>query len=251
LKLDAEAADYSARATAGLAAFNQNLFDPASGLYRDGEGTDHSSLHANLFPLAFGLVPQENRSKVAQWLGARGMACSVYAAQYLMEALFENDASTKALELITAPNNRSWKHMVESGTTITWEAWDQRYKPNQDWNHAWGAAPANLFPRYLLGVQPLAPGWARARVRPYPGTLQSADGIIPTQRGPVRVRWTNGDTFKLSLVLPAGVGARVELPAAKASSGVFVDGRRVGARRENGWWILELDVTGTAEIEAR
>ena len=22
-------------------------------------------------------------------------------------------------------------------------------KPNQDWNHAWGAAPANLLPRFL------------------------------------------------------------------------------------------------------
>ena len=27
--------------------------------------------------------------------------------------------------------------MVESGTTITWEAWDMKCKPNQDWNHAW------------------------------------------------------------------------------------------------------------------
>ena len=49
--------------------------------------------------------------------------------------------------------------MVESGTTITWEAWDQKYKPNQDWNHAWGAAPANLLPRFVLGAQA-----ARARL---------------------------------------------------------------------------------------
>ena len=100
----------------------------AQGLYRDGQGTDHASLHANLFPLAFGLVPAENRAHVAQWLGERGMVCSVYAAQYLLESLFENDEATKAIELIAAPGDRSWKHMVESGTTITWEAWDQRYK---------------------------------------------------------------------------------------------------------------------------
>jgi alpha-L-rhamnosidase len=138
------------------------------GLYRDGEGTDHASLHANLFPLAFGLVPAEHRAHVAQWLGERGMACSVYAAQYLLEGLFENDEAAKALALITAPTDRSWKHMVESGTTITWEAWDQRYKPNQDWNHAWGAAPANLLPRYVLGVRPLTPGWTRAVIRQTP-----------------------------------------------------------------------------------
>ena len=86
----------------------------------------------------------------------------------LVAAAHENGAATNALALMTAPDDRSWKHMVETGATITWEAWDQRYKPNQDWNHAWGAAPANLLPRFVLGVQPFAPGWKRAVIRPYP-----------------------------------------------------------------------------------
>ena len=68
-----------------------NLFAPLRGLYRDGEGADHASMHANLFPLVFGFVPAENRDHIAQWLGERGMACSVYAAQYLLEGSFEND----------------------------------------------------------------------------------------------------------------------------------------------------------------
>ena len=141
------------------------LFDPARGLYRDGEGTDHASVHANLFPLAFGLVPAEHAAGVSAWLASRGMACSVYAAQYLLEGLFEHGDGAQALALVTAATDRSWRHMVESGTTITWEAWDQKYKPNQDWNHAWGAAPANLLPRFVLGAQPLAPGWRRARIQ--------------------------------------------------------------------------------------
>jgi len=251
VKQDTDAADYIAREAAARAAFNQKLFDPARGLYRDGEDTDHVSLHANLFPLAFGLVPPERRAPVTQWLGERGMACSVYAAQYLMEALFANGASAKALELITAPNDRSWKHMVESGTTITWEAWDQRYKPNQDWNHAWGAAPANLFGRYLLGAEPLAPGWTRARIRPNPGSLASAEGQIPTPRGPLQVRWTNADSFKLSLILPAGTSARIEVPARTGSKEVLRDGRPAAAHREGTWWTLAEDVTGAVEIEVR
>lgn len=39
--------------------------------------------------------------------------------------------------------------MIDQGSTITMEAWSLKAKPNQDWNHAWGAAPANLLPRYL------------------------------------------------------------------------------------------------------
>ena len=251
LHQDADAADYAARETTTRAAFQKNLFDPAQGLYRDGEGTDHASLHANLFPLAFGLVPAENRAHVAQWLGERGMVCSVYATQYLLESLFENDEATKAIELITAPGDRSWKHMVESGTTITWEAWDQRYKKNQDWNHAWGAAPANLLPRFVLGVQPLAPSWTRAIVRPNPGTVKKADGKVPTPRGPILVRWENGKAFRLSLTLPPGMSAQVQLPADKDSKGVVVGGKSVAAHRDGQWWTLDQDVTGEVSIEVQ
>jgi hypothetical protein len=163
-KLD-EAEEFGARARKTHAEFQRRLFDSERGLYRDGVNTDHISLHANLFPLAFGLVPEQKKSGVVEWLQDQDMDCSVYAAQYLLEGLFRNNGETKALELITAPTDRSWRHMVASGTTITWEAWDLKYKPNQDWNHAWGAAPANLLPRFVLGVEPLEPGWSQASIR--------------------------------------------------------------------------------------
>lgn len=251
LKKDADAADYTARERTTRAAFQEKLFDSARGVYRDGEGTDHASQHANLFPLAFGLVPPEQRARLVEWVGGRGMACSVYAAQYLLEGLFENGGGDKALALITASNDRSWKHMVESGTTISWEAWDQHYKPNQDWNHAWGAAPANLFPRYVLGVMPLAPGWSRASIRPSPGSLKFAEGKVPTPRGPVLIRWEQGAALKLSLTLPAHVSAQVQLPAPERSTGVFIGGQPVAAKRSGNVWQLENDVTGTAVIEVR
>ncbi len=251
LKQNADAEDYTALEHAAQASFQQTLFDAGSGLYRDGEGVDHSSLHANLFPLAFGLVPAEQRPKVAGWLAQRGMKCSVYAAQYLLEGLFENDEATNALALMMADDDRSWRHMVESGTTITWEAWDQHYKPNQDWNHAWGAAPANLLPRFVLGVQPLAPGWKRAIIAPHPGPLASAEGRVPTPLGPVLIRWENDGDFKLSVTLPAGMTAQVQLPASANSSEVWVNGRPVLARREGPWLKLDQDINGSASIEAK
>ena len=248
---DAEAADYSARELSTRKVFQEKLFDAAKGRYRDGEGTDHTSQHASLFPLAFGLVPENQRAALVAWVGKRGMACSVYAAQYLMEGLFENDAGNQALALITAPNDRSWKHMVESGTTITWEAWDQKYKPNQDWNHAWGAAPANLLPRYVLGVRPSAPGWTRALIRPETCTLDFAEGRVPTPRGPVLVKWNKENGFRISIKLPEGVTAQVELPAAAGSRGVFAGEKPVRARRLGSRWLLEDGVSGTASFLVR
>lgn len=251
LKKDAEAADYLTREAAAREAFQKILFDPARGIYRDGQGTDHASLHANLFPLAFGLVPAEHRASVTGFAARRGMACSVYAAQYLMEALFANDAGGEALALITAPGDRSWRHMVESGTTITWEAWDHKYKPNQDWNHAWGAAPANLLPRFVLGAQPLTPGWHRALIRPNPGGLKFAEGKIPTPRGPLRISWNNEGTFKLVLTLPAGVKAKLELPATSSSSGVYIGDQPVLAQRSGSRWMLDEDMSGDVMLEVK
>jgi hypothetical protein len=249
LERDADAADFAAREAKARAMFQQTFFDPQRRLYRDGAATDHTSLHANLFPLAFGLVPEANRAHVADWLAKRGMRCSVYAAQYLLEGLFENGAPNAAIDMMIAPGDRSWRHMVESGTTITWEAWDLKYKPNQDWNHAWGAAPANLLPRYILGVRPLKPGWTVARIGPHPAMLTFARGKVPTPRGPIFVNWKRDPTFNLSLELPEGMAARVELPAETNQNQVLVNGKPVPATREGNRWILTDEVWGQVHLK--
>jgi alpha-L-rhamnosidase len=246
-----EAARFRERERVAQVAFQERLFDPERGIYRDGGGTDHASEHANLFPLAFGLVPAKNRTRVAQWIVGRGMAVSPYAAQYLMEGLFESGEDAEALALMSAPGDRSWRHMVESGTTITWEAWDQRYKPNQDWNHAWGAAPANLLPRFVLGVRVLTPGWSRALIQPHMGALTSAEGKVPTPRGEIAVAWRREKSFTVTLTLPAGVAAKVELPAMPGSRGVWSGDKKVQAHREGQWWMLEKDVSGAVRLEER
>lgn len=222
------------------AAFQKQLFNEQTGLYRDGVGTDHSSLHANLFPLAFGLVPDERQPKIVRFLEQRGMACSVYAAQYLLEGLFRHGNAEAALQLMMADGDRSWRHMVDSGTTITWEAWDQKYKPNQDWNHAWGAAPANLLPRFVLGVQPLQAGWRKALIHPRPGSLKFARGKVPTPQGPVFVSWEQGEQFEISITLPENMTARVELPNRPGSRGVTRDGENIDAARQGSVWIIEV-----------
>ncbi|HSP44208.1 MAG TPA: alpha-L-rhamnosidase C-terminal domain-containing protein, partial [Luteolibacter sp.] len=244
-----EAEQYDDMASRAHAAFQKLMFIPSKGAYRDGVGTDHSSQHASLFPLAFGLVPDEHVAAVAGFVGKRGMACSVYAAQYLMEALFANDKAKRALELITAPGDRSWRHMLESGTTITWEAWDLKYKPNQDWNHAWGAAPANLLPRFVLGVEAAEPGWKVARIRPHTGNLAHAKGKVPTPRGPVMVDWKNGSGFEMDIRLPEGMTARLELPVPPDSKGVAINGKTVPVKRIGSRWIVEGNVSGAVRVE--
>ena len=121
---------------------------------------------------------------VADYVVSKGMACSVYAAQYLMEGLYKAGRADTAFSLLTSRDIRSWYNMIRVGSTVTLEAWDNKFKPNQDWNHAWGAVPGNIIPRYLLGVRPLEPGFGKVLIRPMPGPLERAEAVIPTIRGP-------------------------------------------------------------------
>jgi len=246
-----EAEGFAAKCAVAQVEFQGQLFDVQSGLYRDGLDTDHMSLHANLFPLAFGLAPEGAGDAMAKWLVTRGMNCSVYAAQYLMEALFENGADAEAVELMTAANDRSWRHMVKSGTTVTWEARDQKYKPNQDWNHAWGAAPANLLPRYILGGERLTPEKETARIRPCLAGLSHAKGRVPTPRGPINVDWTLDHSFRLTIQLPEGMVAQMELPVIENAQAVFGRGKELKAIRQGDRWILQELITGTQTFEVK
>ncbi len=246
-----DADDYTARFQKGKERFNTALFIAEKAAYRDGIGSAHTASHASMFPLAFGLVPEDHAPAVAKNLAQRGMTCSVYAAQYLLEGLFQNGADKPAMDLILAKGDRSWRHMLDSGTTITWEAWDQKYKPNQDWNHAWGAAPANLLPRFVLGAEPLTAGWETARIRPSLAGLTEANGKIPTPRGPVAIHWIKNSTFNLKIELPPGMTAVVEIPTAGPSSKVFVDGKETPATMKGTRLCLTQPLDGSRVITVK
>ncbi|HBE22348.1 MAG TPA: alpha-L-rhamnosidase [Verrucomicrobiales bacterium] len=231
-----------------LAAFQEKLIDPQTGIFKDGESTKHSSLHANLFPLAFGLVPEKNRTRVIAFIKQRGMRCSVYAAQYLLEGLYEQGEAQTALELMLADGDRSWKHMLNSGTSITWEAWDNKYKPNQDWNHAWGAAPANILPRYVIGVRPTKPGWSEILIAPQPASLTSLLGKVPSPRGPVHLKWEKATNI-WQIALPPGVSALISLPASENTK-ALVNGKAVPTTfdAKTGRILLQNAYTGKVSI---
>ncbi len=180
-----EVLDFELRAAKAKKAVNAQMFDKERGIYVDGIGTDHASLHANMMPLAFGLVPEEHYETVVNYVKSRKMACSVYGAQFLMDGLYNAGEADYALELLKSKTDRSWYNMIRIGSTITLEAWDNKYKNNLDWNHAWGAVPANVIPRGLWGIQPQTPGFGIARIKPQMSKLKSSSIKVPTVRGTI------------------------------------------------------------------
>ncbi len=197
-------------------AVSSTLLDLDHGIYVDGEDSRHHSLHGNMLPLAFGLIPDSLVPGVLRFLRTRGMACSVYGAQFLLDALFAAGDDEHAFSLLTDTGERGWAHMLHDlGSTMTLEAWDPRFKPNLDWNHAWGAAPANLIPRWILGVQPLQPGFQRVRVQPHPGPLNELRGRVPLPQGPLDIQMERSPSgWSLTVDLPDGVHGDIYLPGA-------------------------------------
>lgn len=184
-----DAQRFAQQATRVGDAINQKLFDTTRGVYVDGQGSTHASLHANMFPLAFGLVPADRVPGVLAFIQSRGMACSVYGAQYLLEGLYDAGAAEYAMSLMTARTDRSWWGMIQQGSTMTLEAWAHCYKSNLDWNHAWGSVPANIIPRKLMGIEPIAPGFAKVRIAPQPASLTHAYLKFPTPKGPIEMNY--------------------------------------------------------------
>ena len=185
-----EALDFEYRAAKAKKAVNEQMFDKDRGVYVDGIGTDHASLHANMMPLAFGLVPEEHYESVVNYVKSRGLACSVYGAQFLMDGLYNAGEADYALDLLTDTSDRSWYNMIKIGSTITLEAWDNKYKNNLDWNHAWGAVPANVIPRGLWGIKPKTPGYGIATIKPQMSKLKTSSIEVPTVRGTIKGKYT-------------------------------------------------------------
>lgn len=234
---------FAKRAEQVKKAFNKKLFDKKRGVYIDGIGTDHSSLHANMFPLAFGLVPEKYVPGVIEFVKSRGMAASVYGSQFLMDAVYEAEEADYGLSLLASTEERSWYNMIRAGSTITMEAWDNKYKPNQDWNHAWGAVPANIIPRKLMGIEPLEPGFRKVRIKPQLGDLKEASVRMPTIRGGVEVAVSREETGEgtMEILIPANMEAEVWIPQSNDKrKKPSINGKEVNGKRRQDFTVVEL-----------
>jgi hypothetical protein len=242
-----DAQTFQQKADTVYQSFQNVFFKSSTGLYIDGDGSTHSSLHANMFALAFGLVPQDKKPTVVNFVKSRGMACSVYGAQYLMEALYLAGEEDYALSLMTSTAKRSWMNMIAVGSTITLEAWDIQYKSNLDWNHAWGAVPGNIIPRFVMGIQPAEPGFKKVLIQPHPGSLQQAQITVPTIRGAVSVSMNKqAETCVFQITIPVNMTAKFVIPKnCNAFNSVLLDGNSIQPESENGQRFIDLLGSGS------
>lgn len=193
-------------------AFNEVFWDVDAELYTDAIKNDHNSIHANIFPVVFGLSNEKQIDSLIPFVKSKGMATSVYGAQYLLDMLYLVKEPEYAFQLLTAHGERSWMNMIEQGTTITMEAWNAEVKPNLDWNHAWGAAPGNIIVRRVFGIRPLTPGFEIALIDPQIKSLNYGHIKHATIRGDIEFSFHKSGRNKLKLNIKAQMPVQFKIP---------------------------------------
>lgn len=155
-----------------------------------------------------------------------------YMTYELLARLQLGDA-TAAEEVI----RRTWGNMLTKGPQSTaWEFANPEGNVADGFDslaHGWSTGDIWALTSGVLGVEPLAPGFARFEVDPTPGDLQWARGRVPTPHGSIDIHWshTTGD-FRLTVTVPTGTSTTVGVPTFGQRGDLWVDGKPVRERRQ-------------------
>ena len=139
---------YKSRATAIKTAINSLLINK-EGIYTDGLKHDksqslHVSQHANVFPMAMGIVPEKNVRQVLTEIKNRKMNMGMVSLRWLPEALGQGDQGPHLMDLYTNTEWDGWAKTIAYGGTVTWETWNAD-TTNDSMSHPWGASACLVF----------------------------------------------------------------------------------------------------------
>ena len=195
----------------------KTYFDKTEGIFLDESGKKlTTSWHVNSFSLLAGLGDFAKQAQQLEKTSSQVRpATAGFMLYWTMEAKFRAGLPAAALNDM----RKVYGHMLEFGATTTWEKCDLTVgdHPNETEAagsrcHGWSAGPAYLLPAHVLGVQPAQPGFASVVIEPNLCDLQWAQGVVPTPKGLIRLRWESAPALHGSVTLPEGVSGVVKLP---------------------------------------
>lgn len=198
--------EYRQRSAALLSAVQKYCFDSATGYYKDGPAVRTFSQHVQVWAVLSGLVTGARAIPLLKKaLADKKIAKMAWASAHFFFRAFrvagDYGAAWNLWEL--------WKKLLDMNVTT----WPEDPVNLRSECHAWGSNPLFEAAAEILGVQPELPGYGKARIVPQVSRINSAEGVVATCRGPIKVNWTKrGRDFRLTVSLPRGVPASLILP---------------------------------------
>ena len=214
---ESEAARYEALFARIRADFNTK-YRGADGLYREKPGAPFAQT-AQILPLAFGLVPENERRPLLLRLvddiaNARGghEYVGVLGARYILPVLLAGGQADLALRIATQTDYPSYGYWLGLGWTSLGEFWEDTSRSRS--HHFFGSIVQSFY-EDLAGVRALAPGYARIEFKPaFPAGLDHVSATYDSVRGPLACAWRRTSSgLQLDVTVPPNATAEVHVPA--------------------------------------
>jgi alpha-L-rhamnosidase len=205
---------------------NRRYFNEEKGYYDNGSQT------SCVLPLAFDMVPQQQRSRVFSRLvqkiteESRGhVGTGLVGGQWLNRVLTEFGRADLAYKFATNITYPSWGYMMEKGATTIWELWngDSADPAMNSGNHVMlvGDLVVWLY-EHLAGIKadPESPGFKHIIMRPIPvGDLKFVRATHNSPHGRIESGWKiDAGRFVWDIRVPVNTTATVYVPAANADA---------------------------------
>lgn len=236
-----DAAEYSAAASDIYNAFNEKFYNSEKGIYettvwKPMGKRDSYRQTSNLLPLAFGLVPEENKERVLRNLAdnfiARGyrLDTGCTGTKYVLPVLFENGFTDIASKVMLQTEYPSWGFWVRNGHDSAWESWEYA---TRSLNHYFLGTYDEAYYAYLGGIRNIRNGYESFTVSPeLDCPLDWARVKIKTPKGIAACEWRKSD---------GRCSVRVTVPeGSKADISLVYGAKKISATKSGGDYTFEL-----------
>ncbi len=175
---------------------------------------------ANVFPLAFDLVPKKYKEAIFNTLvknievKAKGhFDTGMMATPYLLEVLTKYGRTDLAYTIMNRRDFPSFGYNIERGATTLWEDW----VGNDSHSHPMFGSVTAWFFQCLGGINPdpKNSGFKHTIIRPnIVSEIDFVNTTYPSAYGDIISKWNiKNDEFKLQVTIPPNTSASVFIPA--------------------------------------
>jgi len=143
-------------------------------------------------------------AKLVEKIHVEGMQTGFFATEHLLPLLADNGEAKLAFDLLLQEECPGWMYQVKRGATTIWERWDS-LRPDGtvnetstsggddnmvSFNHYAFGSVGEFYYRYILGIQPAEPGFAKVRIKPFTDArLGGVSGCYCSRAGDIKVSW--------------------------------------------------------------